>query len=155
MKIRKLRILFAVLMIGAVSLSGFAQYTRADHSVSNDTYELRVYFDFNYFTGREPQIETKVKVETLFFAKSEIKSSDISEKHKDENSPSPLYVVSGMLHQSKDGSFTLESNLLLWWSPASNFTYTSDGIQLELDKPQSEFSSDGIVHGYTIILSKK
>ena len=153
MKMKKLKALIIVI-IGIAALPGHAQDRSAKSFVHNESYELRIYYNQLDINRHEPQIKSQIKVGALFFAKSESKSPEASGAAEDTDSLNVLYVVSGVLHMSGDGKFTLEHTFMAWLSPVSNSTYSSDGTQLELDKPQYVFFSDGIMHGYTVVVSK-
>lgn len=118
-------------------------------------YELRVYS--GSFFEKEPQIVTRIKVGTLFFAKSErpltYTAEQIYNAPDAERPKVALYVVSGMLSAPKDGKFPLQAAFLDWDSPRQNLTYLPNELIVELGKPFSHYSG-AVVRGYRATLSK-
>ncbi len=119
-----------------------------------ELYELRVYFGGFFDPQKEPQIKTQIKVGSLFFKRGDTSVSNSSAPLDHDKQAKVLYLISGVLHESKDGKFILEHYCLVWASSTSNSQYGFDSAEIELDKPYSSYSSDGIIHGYTVVLSR-
>ena len=117
-----------------------------------ELYELRVCFDC-FDPQKEPQIKTQIKVGSLFFGRGETLVSNSPASLDHEKQARVLYLISGVLHESKDGKFILEHCCLVLWS-SSSFQYGPNSADIELDKPYSCYLSDGIGHSYTVVLSR-
>lgn len=147
-----IRALVITLIAGALNCA----ICRAQPAVPADkSYELRVYLGgIPPQPDQEPQIKTGIKIGKLFFARSDGQLNGLPDSRRAVPVDRALYIASGVLHVTREGELLLEHTCLVWWSASGNFSYGGERTPLVLNQPHSEFSSDGFIHGYTLLLSK-
>ncbi len=107
-------------------------------------------------TPKEEEFKLKVKFETPITWNHEIETEiavgrPFAEKMR---IPEGGYIaVTGLLQSSKDGTYPLLITLIDWKSDDANSLGITQPV-LTLDKPHSWGVSMGIVHSYTVTISK-